>query len=176
MGWTTCSRPILRPRTASPRSRDWRRRSVQADTARGRAPPPIPGVRQALGAVPAPAAKIAGLGDDGTRAAPGRARSSRVISSPRLSRLDQRFDLFAGLWIAAFEPLLFAVGTKLRIVERRGHGRAQRSEAISGNTRRSHERTTETKRRGGGDQQRLVGVVVQEIERERHALELRMGL
>src|SRR5262244_3431979 len=61
----------------------------------------------------------------------------------RISLLDQGFDLFAGLWIAAFEPLLFAVGTKLRIVERRHHSRAQRSEAISGNTRRSHERTTE---------------------------------
>src|SRR5262249_56051280 len=94
----------------------------------------------------------------------------------RIRLRDRGFDLFGAPWIAAFEPLLLAIGAKLRIVERRHHGRTQRSEAVSGNIRRSHERTTQAERRGGGDQQRLVGVVLQEIKRERHAFELPIAL
>src|SRR5262245_17042652 len=64
MGWTTCSRPILRPRTASPHWSDWRPRSVPADTACGRPVPPIRDVRQVLGAPRAGTVKVAAPGVD----------------------------------------------------------------------------------------------------------------
>src|SRR5262249_21999842 len=93
-GWTTCSRPILRPRTASPHWSDWRPRSVPADTVCGRPPPPIRDVRQVLGAIRAVAMKIAALGDDRTGTVPGRAHAlieqgSRAILSRRLAGLGR---------------------------------------------------------------------------------------
>src|SRR5262249_580198 len=71
MGWTPVPGPSLRPRPASPRWGDGRRRSVPADPACGRAAPPIRDLRQVLGAIRAAAVKIAALGDD------ARARSLR---------------------------------------------------------------------------------------------------
>src|SRR5207244_1682187 len=105
-GCTTCSRPIPPPRIASPRWSDWRRRSVQADTARGRAPPPIPGVPQVLGAVPAGGAKIAARGVDGfdrsLRSAvswqmTGMARTDSAIDPPGLAARRIAVDILDGV-------------------------------------------------------------------------------
>ena len=48
-GWTTCSRPIPRPRTASPRSSDWPPRWDAATSSAGRARPAIARGRGARG-------------------------------------------------------------------------------------------------------------------------------
>src|SRR5262249_29332643 len=93
---------ILRPRTASPRWSDWRRRSVQADTPRGGPVPLIRGVRPVLGAIRAAAVKIAALGDDRTRAVRVLiAQGSRAISSRRSTRLGRyRSSAFGSLQVS----------------------------------------------------------------------------
>ena len=71
-----------------------------------------------------------------------------------ISLLDHDIDLIAGPVIVALQALLLAVVTKLRIIERRPHGRAKRDEPVSGYARRSHDQPGAARaarhHRGGG--------------------------
>src|SRR5262245_50146721 len=91
-----------------------------------------------------------------------------------IGAVDQGLELGAGFGIAAFEPLAFAICEERRIFEGYHHGAAQGGEPIGWNAGRCAKRTAESERCTSRGQQRLVGLVLQQIKRERHILDIRM--
>src|SRR5262245_1933750 len=96
------------------------------------------------------------------------------IGGRSIGTVDACIELGAGLGIAAFEPLAFAISEKRWVLERRHHGAAQGGEPIGRNAGWCAKRAAEPERCAGRRQQRLVGGTLQEIECKRHILEVWM--